>query len=47
MIDYEDLILQRQEEQEIFEDDPDVYDMLLNGSYWWNNDDEVDICLYT
>lgn len=34
MIDYEDLILQRQELQEIYEDDPDYID-----NNWW---DELD-----
>jgi len=49
MIDYEDLILQRQEEQEIFEDDPDMWDMLFGADDHWldNMDPEDIICQYT
>ncbi len=49
MIDYEDLILQRQEEQEIFEDDPDMWDALFcSDDHWWDNiDPEEFICQYT
>ena len=40
MIDYEDLILQRQELQEIYEDDPDVWDMMgCSDANWWDDMD--------
>lgn len=44
MPDYEDLILQRQEMQEIFEDDPDIYESLLSGDYF--ETDDLDIWLW-
>ena len=39
MIDYEDLILHRQELQEIYEDDPEYIDSQLTSDSWW---DELD-----
>ena len=45
MPDYEDLILQRQELQEILEDDPDMYESLLSGDYF-EEDDQLDIWLW-
>lgn len=44
MIDYEELILIRQDMQEIFEDDPDIYESLLDGDYF--ETDELDIWLW-
>ncbi len=44
MIDYEDLILQRQEIQEIAEDD-DIYESLLSGGYF-EEDEELDVWLW-
>ena len=46
MIDYEDLILQRQEIQEIAEDD-DIYESLLSGGYFEEDEDEdLDVWLW-
>ena len=47
MIDYEDLILQRQELQEIYEDEPDSAEC-PQGRCWWDDipEDEF-ICQYT
>lgn len=39
MPDYEDMILQRQELQEIYEDDPEYIDNVLSDDKWW---DELD-----
>lgn len=44
MIDYEDLILQRQELYEILEDD-DLYESLLSGDYF-EEDEQLDIWLW-
>ena len=44
MIDYEDLILQRQELQEICEDD-DIYESLLSGDYF-EEDQQLDLWLW-
>lgn len=38
MIDYEDLILQRQEEQEILEDDPDYFNELTDDDLFYLDD---------
>lgn len=47
MIDYEDLILQRQEQQEIYEDDSDS-SLCPIGACWWDDIPEEDfICQYT
>ena len=45
MPDYEDMILARQELAEIFEDDPDIYESLLSGDYF-EEDDQLDIWLW-
>lgn len=47
MPDYEDMILERQELIEIYEDEPDIYESLLDGSWWDDVDPEVFVCLYT
>ena len=44
MIDYEDLILQRQELIEICEDD-DIYESLLSGGYF-EEDEDLDVWLW-
>lgn len=43
MIDYEELILIRQDYQEIYEDDPDIYEALLNGDFFLMGDDEINV----
>ena len=45
MPDYEDMILARQELVEIFEDDPDIYESLIDGDYF-EEDDQLDIWLW-
>ena len=45
MIDYEELILARQDMMEIFEDDADVYESLLSGDYF-ELDDNIDLWLW-
>ena len=47
MVDYEDMILERQDLMEIWEDEPDIYESLLDGSWWDDVDPEVFVCLYT
>ncbi len=47
MPDYEDMILERQELIEIWEDEPDIYESLLDGSWWDDLGPEVFVCLYT
>ena len=44
MPDYEDMILARQEMMEIFEDDPDIYESLIDGDYF--ETDELDLWLW-
>lgn len=44
MIDYEDLILQRQEIIELTEDD-DIYESLLSGDYF-EEDEDLDVWLW-
>ena len=46
-MDYEELILERQDFIEIYEDEPDIYESLLDGSWWDDMDPEVFVCLYT
>lgn len=46
-MDYEELILIRQDLAEIYEDEPDIYESLLDGSWWDDLDPEVFVCLYT
>ena len=45
MLDYEDMILARQELVEIFEDDPDIYESLIDDDYF-EEDDQLDIWLW-
>ncbi len=44
MIDYEDLILQRQELQEIYEDEPDS-SLCPIGRCWWDDIPEEDFII--
>ena len=44
MPDYEDLILQRQELQEIYEDDPDS-SLCPTGRCWWDDIPEEDFII--
>ena len=45
MPDYEDMILARQEIMEIAEDD-DIYESLLSGGYFEDEDDQLDVWLW-